>query len=83
MRRHRSLAQLVFYVSLPIIFLFLILVRPPSPFYVLPLAPIALAAMLHGFAGGTLAALAAMAGPPLLWFFLSFCLHCYSRRPLT
>ena len=66
MRRHRSLAQLVFYVSLPIIFLFLILVRPPSPFYVLPLAPIALAAMLHGFVGGTLAALAAMAGVAVL-----------------
>ena len=61
MRPHRSTANIVFYLSLPAIFLFLVLIRPPGPFYVLPLAPIALAAMLHGFAGGTLAALAAMA----------------------
>ena len=60
MRRHRSTANIVFYLSLPTIFLFLVLVRPPGPFYVLPLAPIALAALLHGFAGGTLATLAAM-----------------------
>lgn len=66
MRRQRSLAKFVFYLSLPIIFAFLILVRPPIPFYALPLAPIALAAMLDGFAGGTLMALTAMAGAAVL-----------------
>jgi signal transduction histidine kinase len=66
MRRYRSLTNLVLYLSLPLIFIFLIVARPPIPFYALPLAPIALAAMLHGFAGGMLLALAAMAGVAVL-----------------
>lgn len=66
MRGRRSLAKIGLYLSLPIIFAFLILARPPIPFYVLPLAPIALAAMLHGFVEGTLVAVAAMAGAAVL-----------------
>jgi two-component system NtrC family sensor kinase len=45
------------YVSLPLIFAYLILIRPPIPFYALLLAPIALAAVLYEFAGGTFVAL--------------------------
>jgi signal transduction histidine kinase len=56
----------VLYLSLPIIFAFLGIVRPPIPFYALPLAPIALAAVLYEFAGGTLVAVAAMAGVAVL-----------------
>ena len=62
----RNLAKSFLYLSLPLIFLFLILVRPPLTFYVLPLAPIALAAMLYEVGGGTLVALAAMAGVGVL-----------------
>jgi two-component system, NtrC family, sensor kinase len=65
-RRHRSLAELVLYLSLPVVFLFLIVSRPPLPFYVTPLAPIALAAVLYEFAGGTLVALVAIAAVGLL-----------------
>lgn len=66
MRFPRSLAESVLYLSLPLIFVFLILSRPPIPYYVLPLVPIALAALLYEFVGGTLVALAAMAGAALL-----------------
>ncbi len=66
MRRRRSLAKLVFYFSLPIILVFLILARPAISFYALALAPIALAAMLYGFVGGALVALAAMTGVAVL-----------------
>lgn len=62
----QSLAELVLYLSLPLIFLFLALVRPPTPFYAMLLAPIALAAMLFEFTGGTLVALVAMAGVAVL-----------------
>ncbi|MFQ5612025.1 MAG: GAF domain-containing protein [Anaerolineae bacterium] len=62
MHRHRSLGELSLYLSLLLIFTFLVVARPPIPFYALPLAPIALAAVLYEFAGGTLAALVAIAG---------------------
>ncbi|MCI0399653.1 MAG: ATP-binding protein [Chloroflexi bacterium] len=66
-RNHRpSLAEAILYVSLPFIFLFLALVRPAVSFYALLLAPIALAAVLYEFAGGTLVALVAMVGVALL-----------------
>jgi two-component system NtrC family sensor kinase len=62
----RSRARLVLVVSLPLIFAYLILFRPPIPFYALLLAPIALAAMSYEFTGGTFVALVAMAGVALL-----------------
>lgn len=57
---HRSLAEYILVVSLPLVFGALIFFRPPAAFYALPLAPIALAAVLHEFAGGTLVGLMAM-----------------------
>jgi hypothetical protein len=62
----RSLAELVLYTSLPLILLFLAVVRPSIPFYTLLIAPIALAAVIYEFAGGTLVALVAMAGVAVL-----------------
>ena len=62
MRFPRSLAEFVLYLSLLLIFAFLALSPPPTPFYALPLIPIALAALLYEFVGGTLVALAAMLG---------------------
>jgi len=62
----QSLVELVLYLSLPLIFLFFALIRPPTPFYTLLLAPIALAAVLFEFTGGTLVALVAMAGVAVL-----------------
>ncbi len=61
LRFSRSLAEFVLFVSLPLTFAPLVLFRPPAPFFALPLAPIALAAVLHEFAGGTLIGLLAMA----------------------
>lgn len=60
-RQHHSLAEVILFISLPLILIFLIVTRPPIPFYALPLAPIALAAVLYEFTGGTLGAVAAMA----------------------
>jgi signal transduction histidine kinase len=60
LRRRHSLAEIILFLSLPLIFLFLALSRPPISFYALPLAPIALAAVLYETVGGTLAALATM-----------------------
>lgn len=64
--QRRSLAQLILTFSLPVIFLLLLLVRPPTSFYTLPLISIALAATLYDFVGGTIAGLAAMAGVTIL-----------------
>jgi GAF domain-containing protein len=61
-----SLAEFVLYLSLAFILLFLILARPPSSFYTFLLAPIALAAVLYEFAGGTFVALVATAGVAVL-----------------
>jgi signal transduction histidine kinase len=58
--------RIILYVSLILLFLFLALARPPVAYYALLLAPIALAAVLYEFAGGTLAGLAAMVGVALL-----------------
>lgn len=66
MSRRRSLAEFVLFLSLPLIFVTLVVARPPFPFYALPLASIALAAILYGFTGGTLAALAAMSAVAVL-----------------
>jgi signal transduction histidine kinase len=66
MRFPRSLAKLVLYISTPLIFIILILARPPISYYTLPLAPIALAALLYEFIGGTLAGVASMIGVSLL-----------------
>jgi GAF domain-containing protein len=66
MHTRRSFVVLAFYLGLLLIFLYLTIFRPPIAFYALPLAPIALAAVLYGFAGGTLVALAAMAGVAVL-----------------
>ncbi len=66
MRLPRSLTESVLYLSLVLIFAFLILARPPIPFYALPLAPIGLAAVLHEFVGGTLVALISMVGVGVL-----------------
>ena len=62
LRHRRSLAEVILFVSLPAIFLLLVLVRPPTSFYALPLISIALAAMLYEFVGGMVAALTAMVG---------------------
>ncbi|MDX1614354.1 MAG: GAF domain-containing protein [Candidatus Promineifilaceae bacterium] len=59
--RRLRLAEAILYSSLALLFAFLVLARPPLPFLVLLLGPIALAAALYEFAGGTLAALAALA----------------------
>jgi signal transduction histidine kinase len=61
MRLPRSLAEFALYASILIIFLFLVAVRPSIYFFAFPLAPIALAALLYGFMGGTFVAMAAMA----------------------
>jgi two-component system NtrC family sensor kinase len=66
MGRRIRLAEAILFLSFPLIFILLILTRPPLPFLVLLLAPIALAAVLYEFVGGTLAALAAMIGVALL-----------------
>lgn len=58
--------RVLLYASLSLIFLFLALVRPSVPSYALLLAPIALAALLYEFAGGTLTALIVMLGVSLL-----------------
>jgi len=60
LRLNRGLAEFILFLSLPLTFAPLILLRPRAPFYALPLAPVALAAILHEFAGGTLVGLAAM-----------------------
>lgn len=62
----RKLAAAGLFLSLPLIIAFLLLARPPAPYYALPLAPIALAAVLYEFTGGALATLLAMAGVALL-----------------
>jgi signal transduction histidine kinase len=62
----RSLAFASLYLSLPLIILFLIVFRPPTPYFALLLAPIALAAVLYEFVGGALVALAATAGLAVL-----------------
>jgi C4-dicarboxylate-specific signal transduction histidine kinase len=64
---HRlNLAQFFLFLALALIFLFLIIVRPPVSYYALPLVPIAVAALLYEFAGGTLAALVVMIGIALV-----------------
>ncbi len=65
-RPPRSLAEATLYLSLLLIFVFLVVARPPITFYALPLVPIALAAMLYECAAGKLVALAAMAGVAVL-----------------
>ncbi|RMG96634.1 MAG: GAF domain-containing protein [Chloroflexi bacterium] len=57
LNRQFSLAEWFLYISFPLILSILLVTRPPIPFYALPLAPIALAAVLYEFWGGTLAAL--------------------------
>lgn len=64
-RRHTP-AELIIFLGLPLILVFLALSHPPIAFYALPLAPIALAAVLYEFAGGTLVAMVAMVGVSLL-----------------
>jgi signal transduction histidine kinase len=58
--------RIFLYASLLLILLFLALVRPPVPFFALLLVPIALAAIQHEFAGGTLVALVVMLGVALI-----------------
>ncbi len=65
-RHRRSLAEVILFFSLPAIFLLLVLVRPPTSFYTLPLISIALAATLYEFVGGTITALAAMVGAAVI-----------------
>lgn len=62
MRRHQSLATFVLYGSLLSILAFLVLSRPPIPYYALLLVPISLAALLYELVGSTLVALIAMLG---------------------
>jgi len=59
-------AELLLFLSLALIFLFLIIARPSLPFLALLLIPIALAAVLYEFVGGVLVALIAMIGAALL-----------------
>jgi signal transduction histidine kinase len=61
-----NLGKIVLFLSLTLLFVFVVIARPPIPFYALLLAPIALAAVLYEFAGGTLAALVVMLGVGLL-----------------
>jgi signal transduction histidine kinase len=60
-------AELLLFLSLALIFLFLIIARPSLPFLALLLIPIALAAVLYEFVGGVLVALIAMIGAALLF----------------
>jgi signal transduction histidine kinase len=60
--RHIKPADVIIALSVLLIFAFLILARPPLPFLALLLAPIALTAVLYELVGGTLAALAIVAG---------------------
>ena len=65
--KHRfRLAEIILFLSFPLIFIFLLIARPSLPFLVLLLAPISLAAVLYEFIGGTVAALVAMVGVALL-----------------
>ncbi len=66
MRRQRSLAKILLYLSLAVGFAFLVVRQPPVPFYAFLLAPIALSAVLYEFTGGTLVALAAIAAVGVL-----------------
>jgi signal transduction histidine kinase len=59
-------AKLLLFLTLPLIFLFLITTRPSLPFLALLLIPIALAAFGYEFVGGVLVALVAMIGAALL-----------------
>lgn len=65
-RSNRGLVSLSLFLSLPLILLLLITFRPPTPYYALLLAPIALAAVHFEFVGGALVALAATAGLAVL-----------------
>jgi signal transduction histidine kinase len=69
MRKNRSslrLAEILLILSLPAVFLLLILARPPTPYYAFLLAPVVFVAALHELAGGILAALAALVAGSLL-----------------
>ena len=59
-------AKLLLLLTLPLIFLFLIIARPSLPFLALLLIPIALAAFAYEFVGGVLVALVAMIGAIVL-----------------
>jgi hypothetical protein len=65
-RKHLHLAEIVLFHSLIAFFVFVPLARPPASFLVLPLGPIALAAVLYEFVGGLFAALAGMLAVALL-----------------
>ena len=66
MGKRFRLAEVILFLSLIVIFIFLVLARPSLPFLALLLIPIALAAVLYEFIGGTLVALVAMLGVALL-----------------
>jgi len=59
-------AELLLFLNLALIFLFLIIAKPPLLFLALLLIPIALAAVLYEFVGGVLVSLNAMIGAALL-----------------
>lgn len=60
MHRGHRVAEIALYSSLLFFFGYTLIARPPLPFLTLLVAPIALAAMLYEFVGGTIAALSAM-----------------------
>lgn len=66
MHRLRKIGVVAVYASFVLVFGLLGLWRPPASFYAFPLLPIALAALLHEFTGGALAALLAVAGVGML-----------------